>query len=597
MFIAIVSAFAIVWPQTPQRIERLVALARLDAAVRYFNPAVGTRASLWDSLFAANVVRIADAPTSAEYGRLVAGLVTDLHDDEPAATSPQRALEYNGFPSPTMQGSGGYGVRWRRATSGEMYRVEMGENVHVDVRLSEALGDTTAVVRMPAVPTAAEWRAPYPSTGYRILAAARVWGTIHLFYPYKALIGENWDDQLRAALPAVEEARDALDYAKAIAAFAAHIHDTHVGIVSAALRPFAGAVPIGAAARLIENQLVVTRIADSSAALAGLRVGDVVISVDGEPVGQRMARLTPYLAASTPQAMRFRLQSTLLSGPGAAPALLVVRGAMDGDRTLSVPRSASFALLLQKHRTGSIIRILPGNVGYIDLDRLPPTMVDSAFRVLAGTSAIVLDDRGYPLGTAWSIAPRLSIHSDGTTAARFKRLIVPSPDTTRTTTYDFDQPIPPAQGVAKYTGRTVMLVDERTISQAEHTGLFFEAANGTTFVGSPSMGANGDVTSFTIPGNITITFTGHDVRHADGRQLQRVGLQPQVPVSPTIAGIRADRDEVLEAALRYLGGTGEIPPGARRVVVRLDVRYHRTMTGRASPAPQRCRFGAESVVC
>ena len=105
-----------------------------------------------------------------------------------------------------------------------------------------------------------------------------------------------------------------------------------------------------------------------------------------------------------------------------------------------------------------------------------------------------------------------------------------------------------------------MLVDERTISQAEHTGLFFEAANGTTFIGSPTMGANGDVTNFIMPGNISITFTGHDVRHADGRQLQRVGLEPQVPMSPTIAGIRAGRDEVLETALKYVGGTGEIPP-------------------------------------
>jgi C-terminal processing protease CtpA/Prc len=559
MFIAIVAAFIASLPHAPQRLERLVALARLDAAVRYFNPAVGTRASSWDSLFAANVVRIADAPTSAEYGRLVATLMTALHDDAPAATSPQRALEYNGFPSPTVQGSGGYGIRWRRAAVSETYRVEMGENAHVDIRLSEAGGDTTAAVQTPSVPTAAEWRSAYPSAGYRILGAARVWGTIHLFYSYKALIGENWDDQLRAALPAVEGALDALDYAKAIAAFAAHLHDTHVGIASAALRTFTGAMPIGAAARLVDNQLVITRIADSSAAKAGLRVGDVVVSVDGEPIDGRMARLTPYLAASTPQSLRFRLQSSLLSGPDSTPARLIVRGATGGDRTLSVPRSVSFATLLQKHRTGSIIRILPGNVGYVDLDRLPATMVDSAFRVLAGTKAIVLDDRGYPLGTAWVIAPRLNVHGDGTAAAKFKRLIVPSPDTMRTTVYDFDQPIPPAQGVARYGGRTVMLIDERTISQAEHTGLFFEVANGTTFVGSPSMGANGDVTSFTIPGNITITFTGHDVRHADGRPLQRVGLLPQVAASPTLAGIRAGRDEVLETALRYVGGTGEIP--------------------------------------
>lgn len=78
------------------------------------------------------------------------------------------------------------------------------------------------------------------------------------------------------------------------------------------------------------------------------------------------------------------------------------------------------------------------------------------------------------------------------------------------------------------------------------------------------MGANGDVMNFLVPGKISITFTGHDVRHADGRQLQRLGLEPQVAVSPTIVGIRAGRDEVLETALRYVGGTGEIPPDTLR---------------------------------
>jgi C-terminal processing protease CtpA/Prc len=66
------------------------------------------------------------------------------------------------------------------------------------------------------------------------------------------------------------------------------------------------------------------------------------------------------------------------------------------------------------------------------------------------------------------------------------------------------------------------------------------------------MGANGDVTSVLAPGGVVIRLTGHDVRHADGRQLQRVGLQPHVPVRPTIKGVRAGRDEVLEAALKYL---------------------------------------------
>ena len=104
----------------------------------------------------------------------------------------------------------------------------------------------------------------------------------------------------------------------------------------------------------------------------------------------------------------------------------------------------------------------------------------------------------------------------------------------------------------KYTRPTVMLIDERALSQAEHTGLFFEVANGTKFVGSQTGGANGDVTSVCLPAAICVSFSGHDVRHADGRQLQRVGLVPDVPAKSTLAGIRAGKDEVLERALTWL---------------------------------------------
>jgi C-terminal processing protease CtpA/Prc len=719
----------------PTRADRLVALAHLDAAIRYFHPQVATGVTSWDSLFAANAVRIADAATQADYERAVAGLVDGLGDPathvvagnddgwasrwardstlvvsavpraradarlgasiakaravvvdlrgvagpvaeaalarvllrHPVTAPPQRTLVYSGFPSVSFKS--GYGLTWRvvigerfdgAATTdprvaflvdarsilpaltlalrtegrgavvgvavdsvrvaAERHRVLMGENVFVDVRLGDrvthgsgALGpdtvigaaardaalivardwaqrsltrvpagaqiDTLAEVTPPSPPSSEEWRSAYPTVGYRILAAARLWDTIHLFYPYKDLMGESWDGALRAALPAFERAQDPLSYAQAIAEFASHIHDTHVSVASSTLRAFLGVVPIGAAARLIENQLVITRIADSSAARAGLVAGDVVVDVDGESVTARIARLTPYLASSTPQALRARLERILLSGPDTTPARLIVHGANGVKRTVVVPRSPSYALRLQKHRTGSIIRILPGNIGYADLDRLTPTMVDSMFRVLANTKAIVFDDRGYPLGTAWSLAKRLNIHPESTTAARFRRLVVPSPDTTRTTVYSFDQPLPPADNATKYSGHTVTLIDERTISQAEHTGLFLEAANGTTFIGSPTMGANGDVTDVALPGLILVTFSGHDVRHADGRRLQRLGLQPQVTVTPTISGIRAGHDEVLETALKYVGGTGEVPADTFKETVVAALAPERALTG------------------
>ena len=66
------------------------------------------------------------------------------------------------------------------------------------------------------------------------------------------------------------------------------------------------------------------------------------------------------------------------------------------------------------------------------------------------------------------------------------------------------------------------------------------------------MGANGNVTNLSAPGGLHVRFTGLGVWHADGRQLQRKGLQPTVEVYPTLAGIRSGKDEVLEKAIEYV---------------------------------------------
>lgn len=49
-----------------------------------------------------------------------------------------------------------------------------------------------------------------------------------------------------------------------------------------------------------------------------------------------------------------------------------------------------------------------------------------------------------------------------------------------------------------------------------------------------------------------MSFTGHDVRHADGRQLQRKGLVPDVEIAPTIQSVREGKDVVLDRAVQYL---------------------------------------------
>ena len=70
----------------------------------------------------------------------------------------------------------------------------------------------------------------YPGREYRLLAAFRFWNVIHYFFPYKHLIGEDWGTVLDEFIPKFEAARDAREYALALAEMATHTHDSHVGV-------------------------------------------------------------------------------------------------------------------------------------------------------------------------------------------------------------------------------------------------------------------------------------------------------------------------------------------------------------------------------
>lgn len=398
----------------------------------------------------------------------------------------------------------------------------------------------------------------HPTLPYRLLAAFRIWGTMEYFHAYRRHYDESWDGVLRRFIPKFEATRDSVEYALTIAEMVSNIRDSHGFVSSPVLRNYWGVAVAPLYVRIVEGLPVVTAfLNDSAARAAGVSIGDVIVSVDGEAAAARLARRERYLAASTPQSLHWIAAGSLLAGSEGSVAVVQLRGGNGQVREVRLTRRESFRPNCEGCRTGEMLQILPGSIGYADLDRLPPSMVDSMFELFKDTRAIIFDMRGYPLGTAWQIAPRLTDRT-AVGAAEFLRPVADGPHGgsqdgigEQSLTMRFVQPLPSTSGW-RYHRPTVMLIDERTISQAEHTGLFFEAANGTKFVGSPTTGANGDVTSFVVPGGIRVGLSGHDVRHADGRQLQRVGLKPDVPVSPTIAGIRAGRDEVLEAAVAYL---------------------------------------------
>lgn len=406
----------------------------------------------------------------------------------------------------------------------------------------------------------------FPAAEYRLLALFRYWNVINYFYPYKDLMDTPWSEVLPKYVPLFEANKDAGEYQLTVQQMVAETDDSHSGVRFPTLSKSGeklGRFFPPLAVKFIENQTVVTGTLDAN---TGIEKGDAILTVDGEPIEKRRERFAAYTAASTNQALQRVFHFNLLRGQKDTKMKMTVRGLDGKTREVELTRSVAYndprwQTLDSGERKTPKVAVLPSGFGYADLARLEVGEVDNMFETLKSAPAIIFDMRGYPKGTAWSIAPRLT-EKNNVPAALFTRpfltaTILTDADTLNGANYAFTQYLPERKGDA-YKGKIVMLIDENAISQSEHTCMFFEAARpDITFIGMPTMGANGDVTTLTLPGNLIVGFTGHNVRHADGRQLQRIGIQPTIRVAPTIRGTLDGKDEILDAAVNFLQQGGK----------------------------------------
>ncbi len=400
-----------------------------------------------------------------------------------------------------------------------------------------------------------------PDLNYRQLAVIRAWNVIALFYPYRHLVGD-WDAVLPEFLARMEGAATGREYALTILQMMNRVEDGHTGVYGhPALAELFGNAIVPIRVRWIEGAAVVTHVSEEAKS-AGIAPGDAIRAIDGEPMAAAMERFRPLFTASTEAALRSRLCFAPLLGVAGSIVRLNLVGADGTAKEVTVARDPDARGKVPLRVAGEVIEILPGNWGYVDLIRLTNAQVDEMFETVKDTRGLIFDMRGYPQGTAWSIAPRINTKK-AKIGAQFRRSQVSAFSVEEAEAgFYFSQPLPEnIRNLPLYDKPIAMIIDDRAISQSEHSGLFFESASDIHFVGEPTAGANGDVTTFSLPGGIAVAFTGHDVRHADGRQLQRVGLQPDVPVSPTRAGLAAGRDELLEAAVLDL--EGRVGPAAK----------------------------------
>lgn len=394
--------------------------------------------------------------------------------------------------------------------------------------------------------------------GVKLLGLFRFWNSFQYFSPYVSLTDQDWDTVLQAGIRPVVEAQTRQDYVLALAQVTAKTGDNHVYLMntSGAWSNQFGAYYLPCTLTLAQGQLAV---AQTDGADTGLRRGDVLVEVDGTTVEQRLAQLRRYFVFSREDAYLNQIQAQLVQTKEPTAQVTVLR---DGAEVqLKVDTAKRPYEGKNPYDTG----VLAGeNIGYLD-----PSAVTSQEQLeewmgqVQDTDGLILDLRYYPgvpiayiLGEALIPQPtefaRLAF-PDPTTPGQFYTMagVVRCGKGWMAQTGQGDQDYP------AYSGKVVILIDQTSQSQSEYTTMALRQCPQAVVVGTPSVGADGNIVRLPLPGGLAVTFSGLGVYTPEGEQTQRVGVQPDVWCEPTLEGIRAGRDELVEQAIAIIRDEGE----------------------------------------
>ncbi len=388
-----------------------------------------------------------------------------------------------------------------------------------------------------------------PDAGFQLLALYRFWNIIEYWSPYRDVLGEDWDRVLSDFIPKIALAKDRDDYQRQLMMFIAKAHDGHAGLWSSVqARPPVGTCHLPVRLRFVEGLPVLYQYVPGEGESAqGLKVGDVITKLDGVPVAALVEKWEPFYSGSNEAARLRDIGRFMTRGECGESEVSIRRGGHDMDLKVErVPLRARDMDYLWHDMPGETFQMLPDQVAYLKLSSVKASQAAEYIERAAGTRGLIIDIRNYP---SEFVVFALGSHvvDRQVPFARFTNGDPSNPGAFHWTQAVSLSPLKP-----HYAGKIVILVDETTLSQGEYTAMAFRAAPGALVVGSTTAGADGNVSEFALPGGLNTMISGIGVFCPDKRPTQHVGIIPDVEVKPTIEGIRAGRDEVLEEAVRQL---------------------------------------------
>ncbi len=528
-------------PLTAQQQSNLAHLCRIWGFLKYFHPAVAAGNYKWDAALFRIIPGAMQAANKEEMNSLFIQWIDSLGPiplcDSCDDAIPSNSITYN------------IDLGWLKSTD---FNALLQDKLHY-ILVNRHKGNGFYAEYQPLKnlnfnndPTYANWRdIGYPNLNFRLEFLFRYWNIIQYFYPYKKNIGQDWNNILSGFIPRFATAKNYTDYHLLMTELVNTVNDSHSVIQDEAVPRELAPYRLPVKTVIMNHAAVVNGFySDSLAKLDGFRIGDQITRIGGKSIDAIIAERSKWANGSNePVKLAFLCSNGYITG--GKDSIIPVTLIRDQQQiSLTAKRYSGFPFIKNIEPAW---KLTATGIGYVHMGLLKKEDIDKMFLALKNTPAIIFDLRHYPNSTVMGICEYL--YDKRTCFAK-----VMHPDLDYPGSFQWIDPIcyMPGTGKFHYTGKIIILVNENTQSQAEWTTMAFQAVPGAVTIGSQTSGADGDISYLYLAGNYNTTMTGLGVFYPDGTPTQRVGIRIDKYITPTVQGIREDRDEVLEAALQLL---------------------------------------------
>ena len=316
-------------------------------------------------------------------------------------------------------------------------------------------------------------------------------------------------------------------------------------------------VSIGVAVRELSGHIVVTDVErESEARRAGLRAGDTVLALDGEPAPRLVERRALEQGSASVSSARLNAVAHLFDGPRDSYVRVTFARAGEQKEREAVlrrePRTRVPSFDVEEEEHG--VRLVRFNI-------FTPEVASQFARALRdelkGARALVIDLRDNGGGETQSMADLAStLLPAGLSMGRF----------TDRTGAVWLEPftraalVSTADSFQRFGRPVVLLTGARTASAAEVFAATLRETNRASVIGEATCGCVlGIRRRHRLPDGGILDVSEMDYHTAAGTRLEGAGLRPDVTVEPTREDLRRRRDRALERALEILQDVKDKP--------------------------------------